>query len=66
MKKDNNKILALIWYVCAVLDYITATIGFVSENRTLAVIWLCLGSTALCIGSTYINKMKKDNNSQDK
>ena len=38
--------------------------GFTSGNEnSMAIVWLCLGSSFLCLGSTH---KKKENNTDDK
>ena len=45
MKKCNLFYLSgLLFFAAAALNFITA------ENRSTAVVWLCLGSTFLCLG----------------
>ena len=47
-----------------VLFFIASAIGFTSGNEnSMAIVWLCLGSSFLCLGSTH---KKKENNTDDK
>ena len=51
MKKWNLFYLSgLLFFVAAVLNFITA------ENRSTAVVWLCLGSSFLCLGHSQQKK----------
>ena len=51
----------IIWLV---LFFIASAIGFTSGNESsMAIVWLCLGSSFLCLGSTH---KKKENNTDDK
>ena len=58
MKKGINK--SILFYVVSALFLIASAIGFMSGNdNSMAIVWLCLGSSFLCLGSTH---KKKDNN----
>ncbi|MBR1811785.1 MAG: hypothetical protein IJ766_09140 [Clostridia bacterium] len=62
MKKE--KISAIAYYVAALCFYIVAlTKGFNSGDTSTRVIWICLGSAMLCLGSVYLSKIKKGNTS---
>ena len=62
MKKGINK--SILFYIAPVLFFIASAIGFTSGNEnSMAIIWLSLGSSFLCLGSTY---KKKENNTDDK
>ena len=51
MKKCNLFYLSgLLFFIAAALNFITA------ENRSTAVVWLCLGSTFLCLGASQQKK----------
>ena len=51
MKKCNLFYLSgLLFFAAAALNFITA------ENRSTAVVWLCLGSTFLCLGASQQKK----------
>ena len=50
-KKCNLFYLSgLLFFIAAALNFITA------ENRSTAVVWLCLGSTFLCLGASQQKK----------
>ncbi len=57
------KISAILYYVAALCWYIAAIICFTSESSRVGVIWLCLGSSMLCLGSASLNKYRKEKNS---
>ena len=59
MKKGINK--SILFYIASVLFFIVSAIGFTSGNESI--VWLCLGSSCLCFGSTH---KKKENNTDDK
>ena len=62
MKKGINK--SILFYIASVLFFIASAIGFTSGNESsIAIVWLCLGSSFLCLGSTH---KKKENNTDDK
>ena len=65
MKKGINK--SILFYVVSALFLIASAIGLTTGNEnTMAIIWLvwlCLGSSFLCLGSTH---KKKENNTDDK
>lgn len=65
MKK--HKITATLYYVAAILSYISAIINFAGGNsNSMAVIWICLGSTFLCLGISYSKKSKENNDKENK
>lgn len=63
MKKTKEyKIRSALCYVSAVLYYLAAIINFVGGNNTsMGIVWLCLGSTVLCLGPLYLKKRKQNN-----
>ena len=65
MKK--HKITATLYYVAAILSYISAIINFAGENsNSMAVIWICFGSTFLYLGLSYSKKSKENKDKEDK
>ena len=55
MKKGINK--SILFYIASVLFFIASAIGFTSGNEnSMAIVWLCLGSSFLCLCSTHKNK----------
>ena len=62
MKKGINK--SILFYIASVLFFIASALGFTNGNESsMAIVWLCLGSSFLCLGSTH---KKKENNTDDK
>ena len=65
MKK--HKITATLYYVAAILSYISAVINFAGENsRYLGGLWICIGSTLLYLGISHSKKIKEDKDKEDK
>ena len=60
------KISAILYYAASLCWYIAAIISFTSESSRIGVIWLCLGSSTLCLGSDSLNKYRKEKNNSDK
>ena len=51
MKKETKK--SILFYAASALLYMASLISFISGNdNSMAVVWLCLGSSFLCLGST--------------
>lgn len=51
MKKCN------LFYLSGLLSFLTAMLYFITaKNRSTAVMWLCLGSTFLCLGASQQKK----------
>ena len=65
MKKHKEyKVSSTLFYLASVLFYISAIIIFVGGNHnSMAVVWLCLGSSFLCFGS--LHKKKADESEKD-
>ena len=65
MKKD--KISTILYYVTAILFYLSVIINFAGGNsNSMAVIWMCLGTTFLCLGLSYSKKIKEKQDKEDK
>ena len=65
MKKGINK--SILLYVVSVLFFIASAIGFMSGNdNSMAIVWLYLGSSFLCLGSTHKKKENNKANTDDK
>ena len=62
-EKNSNKKIAGIYYFASLCFYIAAIINFINEdNNSMEVVFLCLGSSNLCLGSVYLNKDKDRDN----
>ena len=65
MKK--HKITATLYYVAAILSYVSAIVNFEGENsRYLGGLWICIGSTLLYLGISRSNKSKENKEKEDK
>lgn len=65
MKKERNK--SGLFYVASVLFFMASAISFASGNEnSMAIVWLCLGSSFLCLGSTHKKKKNDKTNTDDK
>ena len=61
------KISAILYYVAAILYYISAVINFAGENSNyMAGLWICIGSTSLCLGISHSKKSKENKDKEDK
>ena len=59
MKKSKNS--SLIFYIVSILFYVAAIITFLTGNHnSTGIIWLCLGSTFLSIGTSRRKKEGSD------
>ena len=55
MKKGIRK--SILFYIASVLFYIASIIGFINgDANSMAIVWLCLGSSFLCLGSMHRKK----------
>ena len=55
------KLSAILYYVAAILSYISAVINFAGENSNyMAGLWICIGSTSLCLGISHSKKSKEN------
>lgn len=63
----NYRIIAIIFYLCAVAFYILAIINmFDSAQRSMGIIWFCVGSMWMCLGSMYFYKSQNEDDDSDK
>ena len=62
VKKEKK--YSILFFIASILFYIAAIISFTNGNNSMVVVWLCLGSAYLCLGSTH--KKKEDNNANTK
>ena len=66
-ENKTNKRVAALNYFTSLCFYIAALINFINgDNKGVAIMFLCLGSTHLCLGSVYLNKDKDEKNNNDK
>lgn len=69
MKKNDkslNKRIAILYYFVAFCFYTVAIINFIKGEKTIAIAFLCLGSSNLCLGSVFLNKDKDNGDNGDK
>lgn len=58
MKKE--KMRSTLFYIAAFLFYIASIIDFITKtNHSMSIVWLCLGSSFLCL-ATIKSKKNKD------
>ena len=63
----NDKASATIFYIAAVLFYLAAIVSFVGGNHdSNGIIWLCFGSTFLCLGSARSKRSKEKQDDEEK
>jgi threonine/homoserine/homoserine lactone efflux protein len=56
MKKETKK--SILFYAASALLYMASLISFISGNdNSMAVVWLCLGSSFLCLGSIWMSSV---------
>ncbi len=60
MKKKNNKTVSILYYLIAVCFYIVSIINFRNGDEGMGVVYICLGSSFVCLGSVWSNKDKND------
>jgi len=62
----NKKIEGKVLYLVSICFYIVALIHIISSDASDGVIWICLGSTFLCLGANAVNKAnRKDNKNEE-
>ena len=67
MKKPKEyKMSSTLFYVAAALFYLAAIVYMVGGNNTsTGVVWLCCGSTFLCLDSAHSKKSKENKDHKD-
>ncbi|MDE6434078.1 MAG: hypothetical protein K2L07_07585 [Lachnospiraceae bacterium] len=62
-ERQNNKekIAFICFLIASICFYISAAIGIISKDGSNVVTNLCLGSTMLCLSTTYLNKDEDKN-----
>lgn len=64
--EKRNKQINLI-LCCISLVFHSIAISFTSRNEnSMTIVWLCLGSSFLCLGSTHKKKENNKENTDDK
>ena len=62
---ELRKKAANIYYIASFVCYICAMIWFCGSSSSLGIMWLCIGSENLCLGSVWLIR-SRDRNSQTK
>ena len=62
---DKNNKTAIIDYIASFVCYICAIIWFCGSSSSSGIMWLCIGSANLCLGSAWLIR-SRDRNSQTK
>ena len=66
-KKNELHTTATLFYIVAVIDYLVAISYFFGGGDTsLGIMWLCIGSTFLCLGAANTKRWKDEQNSAEK
>lgn len=55
-----DKISSILFYIAAALFYLAAIVYLVGRDTSTGIVWLCLGSTFLCLGSAKRQKSQKN------
>lgn len=55
-KVKKESVCFLCFLVASICYYIASLINLTNKNTTLAIIFLCLGSSSLCLSTTHLNK----------
>lgn len=58
MKKNKWNSVSNLNYIAALCMYIASILYFINEDTSMGALFLCLGSSNLCIGTA--NKKKED------
>lgn len=61
-KEKREKICFACFLAASICFYIVSVVNFIDKNNTTAVIFLCLGSSFLCLSTTHLNKKDDKNN----
>ena len=57
MKKKN---IGMLLYLVSAVFNVIAIVSLASRGNSMGALWLCLGSSFLCMGTAYNNKAKKE------
>lgn len=56
MKNKKEKVNFICFIIASICFYFVSIMNFIDKNISTAVIFLCLGSSFLCLASTHLNK----------
>ena len=60
-KKNELRATATLFYIVAAIDYLVALSYFIGGGDTsLGIMWLCIGSTFLCLGAANTKRWKDE------
>lgn len=60
-----KKVSLISWFVSAILFYLSAIIRFTGDsNKSLGILWICLGSACLCFGASYKKRLENDKDTE--
>ena len=62
---NREKLCCILYFVASLFLYVAAILGFTGGEKTMGVIYLCLGSAMLCLGAAKLNKYNKDKKNAD-
>ncbi|MDO4501358.1 MAG: hypothetical protein Q4B60_08845 [Erysipelotrichaceae bacterium] len=52
----NNRQIAVIYFIAATLFFGSMIYSITNGKTSLSIVWLCLASSNLCLGSVWMNK----------
>lgn len=58
--KKSDKISSICFAIASISFYVAAIINFIQKDTSMGVVYLCLGSTNLCLFSVFMNKKDKE------
>ena len=65
-KKNELRATATLFYIVAAIDYLVALSYFIGGGDTsLGIMWMCIGSTFLCLGAANTKRQKNEQNSTE-
>lgn len=65
MEKDKREKICFVCLLAAsICFYIISIMNFIDKDTAAAVIFLCLGSSFLCLSTTHLNKNDKNKEDQ--
>ena len=65
-KKNELRATATLFYIVAAIDYLAALSYFIGGGDTsLGILWMCIGSTFLCLGAANTKRQKDEQDKAD-
>ena len=58
--EKKERLSAMCFLGAAIAFYVCAIMYFLDKESSMGVVYLCLGSTNLCLASVHINKNKSN------